>query len=206
MNSPLKQIASVLCITVWLAGCGSSPSSNFYRLTGAAPPTQAGQKPALGIGPIAVAEFLNRNAMVYTRGGNQLQINSTERWAEPLESGIKRVVGLNLSQILQSESLRFFPWDVRTAPDYGVRINVMDLDASEGQARLVADWTIYDPSNGQALTYSVSQFTTPTPPGPLEPSAIPELYSALFMELSETLAEAIKAEMSKAAISGTPSM
>ena len=198
MISTLRQITGALCIVFWLSACGSSPSSNFYRLTAAQPPSSAGQEPSLGIGPIAVAEFLNRNAMVYTRGGNQLQINSTERWAEPLEFGIKRVVGLNLSQLLQTENLQSFPWDLRQAPDYGVKISVIDLDASEGQARMVVDWIIYDPSDGSPITQRLSQFTRPLPPGPMEASALPTAYSALLFELSETIAAVIKVEMKAA--------
>jgi uncharacterized lipoprotein YmbA len=200
MTENLQRIMASLCLLLWLSACGSSPPSNFYRLTPAVEPTSGGQQPALGIGPVDIPEFLNRNAMVYARGGNQLQIAGTERWAEPLEYGILRVVGLNLSALMQTENLRFFPWDVRQAPDYGIRISVLDLDASEGQATLVVDWLIYKPGDGSHITRQISQFKQPLTPGQLTPSELPAAYSKLFYELSQTVATAIKDEMQREAI------
>lgn len=194
MTSTLKKIAGCLCLSLWLTACGSSPPSNFYRLTPTVVPTPGNQQPSLGIGPVDIPEFLDRNAMVYTRDGNQLSITGTERWAEPLDIGIKRVVGLNLSQLLHSENLRFFPWDVRQAPDYGVRITVLDLDASDGRATLVADWQVYSPGNDSVISRRISQFSQPLASGQTVPAELPAAYSALLYQLSETVAAAIQAE------------
>jgi len=194
MKSYPYRIPAVLCLVLGLAACGSSPPTNFYRLTPAVAYAPGGQEPSVGIGPIDIPEFLNRNALVYARGGNQLQLADTERWAEPLEYGVKRVVGLNLSQLLHTQNLRFFPWDLRQAPDYGVSINIMDLDASEGQAILVADWQVYRPGDGSAITRRISRFSQPLASGQPVPGALPAAYSALLYELSETIAEAIRAE------------
>lgn len=199
MTNKLLRISAGVCLLLWLGACGSSPPNNFYRLTPAVAPVPGGQAPSLGIGPVDVPEFLNRNALVYARGGNQLQITGTERWAEPLEFGITRVIGLNLSALLQTENLRFFPWDVRLAPDYGVRISVLDLDAREGQATLVVDWLIYRPADVAHVTRQISQFSEPLAPGQPEPADLPAAYSALLYQLSETIAAAIKVEMERAA-------
>ncbi len=197
MIDKLQRCVAGLCLLLWLSACGSSPPSNFYRLTPAVEPTPGGQHPALGVGPVDIPEFLNRNSVVYASGGNQLQIAGTERWAEPLEYGIGRVVGLNLSALMQTENLRFFPWDVRQAPDYGIRISVLDLDAREGQATLVVDWLIYKPGDGAHITRQISQFKQPLAPGQLTPSELPAAYSALFYEFSQTVAAAIKDQMQR---------
>ncbi len=195
MTSKPNRIIPCLCLVLCLTACGSSPPSNFYRLTPGVAPAPGGQQPSLGIGPVDIPEFLNRSALVYTRGGNQLQLADTDRWAEPLEYGIKRVVGLNLSQLMHTENLRFFPWDLRQAPDYGVRINIMDLDARDGQATLVVDWLLYQPSDGSTLTHRISQFSQALPAGELQAAQLPAAYSALLFELSQTIAAAIRVEM-----------
>ena len=195
MTSTLKQISASLCLLLCLMSCASSPPSNFYRLTPAVDHAPGGATPSLGIGPVDIPEFLNRNALVYTRGGNQLQLAESERWAEPLDDGITRVLGLNLSALLQTETLRFFPWDLRQAPDYGVRINILDLDARDGQAILVADWLLYRPGNGATIASGISQFSTALPAGELQAAQLPAAYSALLFELSQTIAAAIKVEM-----------
>ena len=161
MTSTLKHITASLCIALWLTACGSSPQSNFYRLTAAVSPSPGGQTPTVGIGPIDIPEFLNRNAMVYTRDGNQLQVAGEELWAEPLDYGITRVMGINLSHLLHSEDIRFFPWDVRHAPEYGVKVRVLDLDARDGQAMLVAEWLLYRPSDGSGIIRRMSQLEVP---------------------------------------------
>ena len=205
MTRTLNRFSGSLCLLLLLTACGTSPPSKFYRLTPAVAPTPGGQEPALGIGPVEIPEFLNRNALVYTRGGNQLQIDGTERWAEPLGYGIERVLGLNLSQLLGSDNLRFFPWDLRQAPDYGVRLRVLDLDASEGEATLVVDWVIYNPSDATPITRRISQFKQTVGPGQSLPAALPAAYSALLYQLSETIAAAIELEQGKhAAQPGKP--
>ncbi|MDH4039504.1 MAG: PqiC family protein [Gammaproteobacteria bacterium] len=194
MTCKPNRIIPCLYLLLCLTACGSSPPSNFYRLTAAVAPATGGQQPSLGIGPVDIPEFLNRNALVYTRGGNQLQLADTDRWAEPLEYGVKRVVGLNLSQLLHTENLQFFPWDLRQAPEYGVRINILDLDARDGQATLVVDWLLYRAGDGTSLTHRISQFTQPLASEQPMPGALPAAYSALLYQLSETIAEAIRAE------------
>ena len=197
MSSKLHRFTGSLCLLLCLGACSSSPPSSFYRLTPAVAHAPGGATPSLGIGPVDLPEFLNRNALVYTRGGNQLQLADYERWAEPLEYGVTRVVGLNLSALLQTETLRLFPWDLRQAPDYGVRINILDLDARDGQATLVADWLLYRPSDGTSITSRISQFSKSLPAGELQAAQLPAAYSALLFELSETIAAAIKVEMQK---------
>ncbi|MEE4146952.1 MAG: PqiC family protein [Halieaceae bacterium] len=202
MSYNLPRISACACLLLLLGACGSSPPSNFYRLTSPVAPVPGGQAPSLGVGPVDVAEFLNHNALVYAHGGNQLQITGTERWAEPLEYGIGRVIGLNLSALMRSENLRFFPWDVRQAPDYGVRISVLDLDAREGQATLIVDWVIYRPRDGAPITRQINQFSQPLVSEQLTPAELPAAYSALFFQLSETIAAAINVEMEAQASTG----
>ena len=197
MTGALKRITLSLCLLLCLVSCAGSPPSNFYRLTPAVDHAPGGSTPSLGIGPVDIPEFLNRNALVYTRGGNQLQLAESERWAEPLDDGVTRVLGLNLSALLQTETLRFFPWDLRQAPDYGVRINILDLDARDGQAILVADWLLYRPGNGATIASGISQFSKALPAGELQAAQLPAAYSALLFELSQTIAAAITVEMQK---------
>jgi uncharacterized lipoprotein YmbA len=192
MTNTILRLGAVCTLVLALAACGSSPPSNFYRLTPTATGIGSGQQPALGIGPVSIADFLNRNAIVYSSGGNTLHIAGTELWAEPLNEGITRVVGLNLSGLLDTQNIAYFPWDTRQAPQYGVRIDVLDLDAAGGRAGLTADWVIYHPGDGRILRRRISQFNHELA-GPGSTAArLPPAYSALLNELSEDIAAAIR--------------
>ena len=124
MNSALRTLAGIVALAVLLMGCGSSPRNNHYVLTGDAGKIPTGSAPSLGVGPIKVPEYLNRTGMVFSREGNQLHVSATERWAEPLEAGVMRVVAINLAASLNTQEIRSFPWDPKRAPDYGVSITL----------------------------------------------------------------------------------
>ena len=193
MNNYLSRVAGLVALTVILAGCGSSPRSNHYVLT-AHPATPPGsEKPSLGIGPIEIPEYLNRNSMVYNRQGNKLRISSTERWAEPLEDGLKRVISLNLATLVGTQNVRFFPWSSQRAPDYAVKVNLLTLDADDKEARLVAEWLVYRPATSETVRRRISDIAQPLPGGEFSPEQIAPAYSELLYRLSEIIAQAITA-------------
>jgi len=197
MISTTVRIAGSLGLAVLMAGCGSSPPNHFYRLTAAGASIGTEQQPSLGIGPIEIPEFLNRNAIVYSGGGNRLEVIGNERWAEPLGEGVQRVLGLNLAGLLDSENLSYFPWDARREPEYDIRVSVLDLDAEDGRATLVADWLLYRPGDGATIAKRISSFSKPLPAGAVVASDLPTSYSALLYELSATIADAIREEQDK---------
>jgi uncharacterized lipoprotein YmbA len=153
--------------------------------------TPSAKTPSLGIGPITVPEYLNRSGLVYSRQGNELKVSGTERWAEPLEDGIARVISMNLAVLVDTHNLRFFPWNSRRAPDYGIKINVLSLDANNEEALLVAEWLLYQPATEATVSRRISQLRYPLPDGALAPAQIAPAYSDLLYQLSEIIAQEI---------------
>lgn len=180
-----------LLLVLLLTACGSSPPNNHYLLTARQAATPSAETPSLGIGPIAIPEYLNRNNLVYNQRDNKLHVSATERWAEPLESGLERVVGLNLAVLVNTQNVRFFPWNAQRAPDYGVKINLLTLDASDDTARLTAEWLVYKPSTSATIQRRITQLQQPLPAGELSPEQIAPAYSELLYQLSEEIARSI---------------
>lgn len=195
MKPTPMHLAGTAILLLLLASCGSSPRNNHYLLTTDVSTAPGGETPALGIGPVAVPEYLNRNSMVYSREGNKLEISSTERWAEPLEAGINRVVGINLASSLDTQDIRYFPWDTGKPPDFGVSITVLMLDADDSQAILDAEWRLFRPASGESVVRRISHLKLALPEGPLTPQQIAPAYSALFSQLSDLIASVIKREL-----------
>jgi uncharacterized protein len=186
---------SLLAIILVLAGCGTTAPTNYYMLSASLGSPSDNQSPSLGIGPIEIPEYLNRNGLIYNRDGNQLQIANYERWAEPLSNGIERVLGLNLANLLETQNVQGFPWQRRAQPDYGIEVSILLLDANDQRATLVAEWALQKPAENIYLGRRQVQLTYAMPTGESTPEKIAPAYSDLLLQLSEEIATVIKADL-----------
>lgn len=183
---------SAVAALMLLAACGSSPQHNFYLLSAESRGGATGQSPSLGIGPIEIPEYLNRSSLVFSRGSNQLHIASFERWAEPLDDGIQRVLGLNLAAQLGTQNIRPYPWQRTDAPTYAVQLWLLSLDAADQAAELVVEWRVTRAGHSGALERRISRLSQ-TLPGPEWQAADAALaYSKLLQALSTEIAAVIR--------------
>ena len=196
MKPAIRIALPALCLALLLGACGSSSRTNHYMLSAHEAPVPGGQTPSLGIGPIDIPQYLNRNALVYQRDGNQLQVSAQDRWAEPLGDGIQRVLAINLAGLLDTGDISYFPWHARRSPDFGVQVTVLNLDASDRQARLVAEWLVYAGSTDTPVARRISELRQDLPAGALSPAQIAPAYSVLLYRLSEIIAGEIRAARS----------
>ncbi|GAB3310114.1 PqiC family protein [Haliea atlantica] len=176
-----------------LGGCGSSPSHNYYLLHASAPPSGAtdSQLP-VGIGPVSVPEYLNRSALVYSGEGNRLHVARLERWGEPLQDGIPRVLGLNLAAALGTQDLRPHPWLRSQEPAVAVQLWILELDVRDGTAVLTAEWRLHRPREDRELARRISRLSQPLPGWRWEAGAAAAAYSSLLQSLTEEIASAIR--------------
>ena len=193
MTLPWRTIVWPLLIATLLAACGTTPQSHHYLLTAAEAPLPSGDSPSLGIGPISLSAYLNRNALVRRSGSNQLELSTTERWGEPLEDGIARVLGLNLAGRLQTKSVVRYPWHPARAPQYGIKVHVLEMDATADSATLVVEWLVYRPADASAIDRQLSRQSSPLPGPDADSNTLASLYSDMLLALSEDIAATIRA-------------
>ena len=193
MTNKFLPLACLLSLGL-LLGCGSSPPNNFYVLSAHEFPAPSGTAPALGVGPINSPEYLGRQNMAYNRVDNTLQVASLDMWAEPLGAGIQRVLVLNLTGLLNTQDVSTFPWRPERAPEFGVEVNLLQLDANEHGTLLTAEWLMYRPGSATAGNRRISRLQIPLPPGAAEPQQVAAAYSTLLFQLSEIIAAAITSE------------
>jgi uncharacterized lipoprotein YmbA len=190
-----------LSLSLLLFGCGSSPRNDYYLLSAGNSSPPSGETPTVGIGPIEIAEYLKRDKLVYIRQGNKLQVAVTDSWAEPLEDGIRRVLTLNLASQLNTHNVRAFPWHPKRAPDYGVKLNLFTLDANNSEATLRAEWLVYRPADAEPVQRRISELRVALTRGGLEgelrAARVAAAYSALLEQLTELIADAIRADQLK---------
>ncbi|MBL1321618.1 MAG: membrane integrity-associated transporter subunit PqiC [Methylophaga sp.] len=191
MSTLIKTIMIAFTMLAVVSGCGTTPNSNYYLLNSSAAQAPIGSSPSLGIGPITIPEYLNRNAFIYTLDGNKLHIAKFERWAEPLDTGIMRIIQLNLASLLNTQNVQSYPWSGKKRPEYGIEVSVLILDANDTQAKLTAEWHIYRPESNETVIRRISELKQTMAEGSIVATDIEPAYSKLFFQLSEVIATAI---------------
>ncbi|HSB96010.1 MAG TPA: PqiC family protein [Spongiibacteraceae bacterium] len=176
---------------VLISGCiGSrSPAPNYHLLIARAQNKEAALDTSIGIGPVRIAPFLNRPNITTHAGGGALAFNDTERWGEPLEQGIQRVLLQNIT-ILTGAETRNFPWRQSGIPQYAVRIDVTDLDkTADGNAALEVSWMLEDLKNSRVLKTEQQHLVAALNGSGV--GALTNAYSDLFAQLAQRIAVAL---------------
>ena len=190
------KFCAALLLLPLIAACGSTPPNSHYRLTAQQTLPSSVDGPALGVGPIAIPQYLARDHLVRSDGGNALQIASSERWAEPLEDGVTRVLSLNLAGLLDTQNIHTFPWHPDRPPEWAVKMRLMALDAGNTEAKLIAEWLLYRVEDDEPITRRLVEYEMALSTSDAPAAEIAAAYSELLFRLSQDVASAIRSTMS----------
>jgi hypothetical protein len=160
-----------LALALGVAGCGSSPKTQFFTLMAEPPPSGAmpggampggamaggamaggavtgrtkaghGGRP-LQVGDVALPGTLDRAALVIQGPGPQINVSDRDRWAAPLDELVRRTLTEDLRARLGTGRV-IAPGD--PAPSGGVRRVVLTVERfsadTAGHVVLSADWTL----------------------------------------------------------------
>ena len=173
-----------------LLGCQQSPRKQYYLLSATTSDTQASAiTHSLGLGPIVVADYLQRSQLIVNHSENNLQITENAHWGEPLQKGITRVLAINLINQDPSRAIEIFPWRQDSTPALSIRLHIHELQVINGKAVINASWKLID---NAAKKIIVQQYYVNHQDCDGSPSSIAEAYSALLIGLANTINSAIK--------------
>jgi uncharacterized protein len=148
----LLVIVTVLAALV--TGCAGSPPARYYLLS---PLPQdkddvpGSDRPAIVVGPVRLPSHLERPQIATRTGKNELHLAEFDRWAEPLEENLARVVAEGLSSLVGSGNVAVFPWRGGTA-DYQVTVDVTRFEGTlDGTATIGGRWTVLTGDGRKAL-------------------------------------------------------
>ncbi len=198
----LRRVAALCALLLVAAACGTTAPMKFYHLSAlpgsGSGPSNLVRSTVIGVGPVEVANYLNRQEIVTRRGPNELGISQFHMWAEPLESNFSQVLVENLSVLLSADPVALFPFPGPTPVDYRVEVKVLRLEGKLGEnASLVARWTLFNEEGKEVLPMRESSFSEPTQVPDYE--ALVAAQSRAVAALSREIAEAIRA-----VLQGTP--
>jgi uncharacterized lipoprotein YmbA len=145
----------------------------------------------LGLGPITLPAYLLRGELV-ARAGTRLVPSPAERWAEPLERGVERVLGADLRRALGVGPLVAYPWYATEQPDVQVEL-VFARFERDGSGDVVADasWIVrrrdasLPPIEGRTVVTHPAE-----PDGPASALAL----SRALADMARAIAEAVPEE------------
>jgi uncharacterized lipoprotein YmbA len=134
--------AAAILLAASLAGCAGG-SRSFYLLT-ADGPAPAGGGLALGVGPVALAEYIDRPNLVLQDGPNRLAVAEDHRWAGALDASVARVMAADLGRRLGTGNVRTYPWQRDEDISRQVTLDLRQFHAgADGHAVLEAGWRVY---------------------------------------------------------------
>ena len=189
---------------VTLSGCfGQQQFSRLYVLTPLpraerAAPDAGGRGLAIGVGPVELPQYTNRQQIVTGNQSYQLHPATFDEWAEPLRDNFLRVLADNLSILLATDRVMLFPWKGPLAIEYQVVVDVTHfLGEIGGETSLVALWSIVG-KNGQEVLLS-QKSTLREPTGAQGYAALAAAMSNSLGALSREIAAAITTLSQRAA-------
>jgi uncharacterized lipoprotein YmbA len=189
-------VFSFTFLVILQAGCisvSSSPSPQLY-MPHSMPKDQALQKfdfpqgVFIGVGPVRVPEYIDRPQMITRTKSGRLDIAQFDRWAEPIDSAMLRMLDENLVVMLSGVNTVKFPWSVNSPIRYQLGLDVIQMDSDlEKDLTLIVRWNIYDMVARQMVFSKRSQIVTPIIPH--DYFGLSEALSAAVAKLSGEIAE-----------------
>lgn len=183
-------------LVMLLAGCASTEPSKFYTLSPMPGPGAGGSETgvhgiAVGVGPISIPDYLDRQQIVTTSKQNKVELSEFNRWAGSLKDSIVRVLSENLSVLLSTDRVFLFPWRGALHVDYHIGVDVIQFDGElGGNATLIARWGIFSVKEKEMLLVKKSSITESA--GDKGYDALVAAQSRALMHLSRDIAAGIK--------------
>jgi uncharacterized lipoprotein YmbA len=186
---------AALCaaLSLGLTACGSSPAVRFYTLTslqeGKNSPAieMAERRGIVAVGPIEIADYLDRPQIVRREGATSVTLLEFDRWAGSLQSDLARALVDNLAVLLGPGGYVVLPWEVTAHADGRVQVSVTRFEGT-GQDTVVLDalWTLHGKEKGEILAAGNAVIVEPVGGGGA--GEMVEAMSRALAELSRRIA------------------
>ena len=158
---PARGIAMIVAVA-WLAACGTSPPTRYWALSEpAAPAIEKSGHTLVALGPMMLADYLERPQIVVRARDQRLQVAEYDRWAEMPDRAIARWLARDLDAKLAAATVVDATMPASPAA-YRIRgqIAQWDVDAS-ANAVLVVQWEIVGRDGKPVVAMRSSRYATP---------------------------------------------
>jgi uncharacterized lipoprotein YmbA len=137
----ILRLTALLFAVAFFAGCASRPASGHFYLLTPDGPAPSGGGMGIGVGPVAIAGYIDRPNLVVARSSHQLDVAPDHRWAGDLSASIARVTAANLGRRFDTGNVLTWPWRGDEDLAYQVVLDIRQLHGTaDGQAVIEAGW------------------------------------------------------------------
>lgn len=146
MTAPRLPLILMLAGLLGLAGCSTHHPVSLYQLDSGSPaqPAQTAGMAVL-LGPVVVADYLQRETLLQRQNDGSLQGSTDGRWAGSLSSDINQLLLRQVAGQLDSQRVVLAPAPAGFTPDVQVLLTITRLDSGASQpAILDAQWRLID--------------------------------------------------------------
>jgi uncharacterized lipoprotein YmbA len=140
MNRRSLSLAALAVATMWVTGCSILQPRPELKLP----------------------DYLNRTERAVRVGPNQLRYIEDDRWAEPIDANVARVLSQDLTARLGTARVLVLPTLQATRRTYDVPLEILHFESTaNGNAELEARWGIKDAQTGAILLTTETHVTEP---------------------------------------------
>src|SRR5690348_1596485 len=109
----IRALAALLPALLLTACAGSSAPTQFYTLAttieAGAPKTPAGKKLSIGVGPVTIADYLDRPQIIVRDSAYKVTLSTFDQWAGPLDTGLPTVLVGDLAALMPQDDVVMVP-------------------------------------------------------------------------------------------------
>lgn len=190
-GTQLPAMAGLLLVLV--AGCVPPQGpTRYYTLSVTARPAAEGTGPdvEIRVGPVTVADYLDRPQLVRRIGAHRLELAENDNWPEPLASHVARVLADDLAAMLPAARIHSSPTASPPERDYRVEIELLAFEGCDDAACLDARWSLVGERDGRILITRRSRIRRPLAAGGTETvvAGLSEAVALLARDIADTIA------------------
>ncbi len=188
MTSALR-VAALLLLPQ--AGCATSTPDHFFVLTDverAVSPPSGSYAGSLVVDPVSLPELVDRPQFVVQGERGRVMILEQQRWAEPLRSGVARLMAAQLGRLLGTTSVSSSD-GVLARPDHRVAVDIRRLDSAPGRGVTVeALWSVEGADGTSKTGYSRGQASSPDGDYGALVAALAQALGAVSQDIADAVA------------------
>lgn len=196
MHRELLRILAVAALSL-LTACGSSPPVNYYSLETLETyySRDSGNSMLIGVGPLRTPDYLSRSRIVTRDDDGSVFIDDFNRWVEPVDDAVYRIVSLNLDALLEDAVVIGYPYTYVADIDYQVLGRIDRFGANhDGRVELRVQWAVTTPNGEVLVSPKRATYEARANPGRDYPS-IARAMSEALQAFSRDVADEIEAAL-----------